>query len=119
MDVLQCWRCGASLAALSLPLSRLDECPECSVSVHVCRMCSFYEPGIPKACREDDADEVKEKERPNFCDYFRPNPAAFDAGIAAADAQARNQLGALFGDDDTAVTDNGDTGADAAEDLFK
>jgi hypothetical protein len=119
MDVLHCWRCGAGLTALSLPLSRMDECPECTVSLHVCRMCSFYDPVVAKACREDDADEVKEKERPNFCDYFRPTPDAFDADVAAADAQARGQLDALFRGDDTATGDKSDTDPDAAEDLFK
>ncbi len=26
---LICWKCGVSLAELSLPLRRLDECPKC------------------------------------------------------------------------------------------
>lgn len=119
MDVLHCWRCGAGLKTLSLPLSRMDECPECSVSLHVCRMCSFYDPGVAKSCREDDADEVKEKERPNFCDYFDPTPDAFDAAVAAADAKARDQLDALFGGDDAASGDKSEPDLDAAEDLFK
>ena len=92
MDVataLQCYRCGASLADLSLPLGRLDECPACEISLHVCRMCQFFDPGVPKQCREDDAEEVREKARPNFCDYFTPSPAAHDPGFQAADTRAR------------------------------
>ena len=118
VQTLHCYRCGASLAGLSLPLGRLDECPECSVQLHVCRMCGFYDPQVPKQCREDDAEEVREKRQANFCDYFKPSADAHDAGFTAADEQARTQLDSLFGDGD----DNqpgADDAASAAEDLFK
>jgi hypothetical protein len=108
-DELNCWRCGASLEKLSLPLSRLDECPDCGNYLHVCRMCSFYDPNVAKACREDDAEEVKEKERANFCDYFKPRVGAHDAAISAAEQKARGELDTLFGDatepDDVAASD--------------
>ena len=32
---LVCWKCGASLAALTLPLRRLEECPACHAELHV------------------------------------------------------------------------------------
>ena len=51
-EELICYRCGASLESLSLPLSRQDECPSCTVYVHVCRMCKYYDPQVPKQCRE-------------------------------------------------------------------
>jgi hypothetical protein len=112
----KCWRCGAGLAALSLPLSRLDECPECTVHLHACRMCGFYDSQVARKCREDDAEEVKEKERANFCDYFQPSAAAFDVKLAAADTAARDQLGSLFGDGEG---DDSSAGSESAEDLFK
>jgi len=122
-DELVCWRCGASLEALTLPLSRLDECPSCGIQVHVCRLCEYFAPGKPKQCREDDAEEVKEKERANFCDYLRPRAGAFDAAGAAAEQQARAQLAALFGGGGPATPLSGTTAADteaarAAESLF-
>ena len=55
-----CYRCGTSLAALSLPLSRQDQCPECGNYVHVCKMCTFFDVHVPKQCREDDAEEVED-----------------------------------------------------------
>ncbi len=118
-----CWRCGASLEALTLPLSRLDECPGCGVQVHVCRLCEFFAPGKPKQCREDDAEEVKEKERANFCDYFRPRVGAFDPARVTAEQQARDQLAALFGDGGAAKPVSGGAAANAeaahaAESLF-
>lgn len=101
-DILGCWRCGHSLEALSLPLGRLDECPECSSQLHACRMCAFFDPKVIRACREDDAEEVQKKEHANFCDYFQANLHAFDESFAAADQKASEQLGQLFGDESPA-----------------
>lgn len=115
---LSCYRCGASLASLSLPLSHRDECPSCSVFLHVCRMCLYYDPRVPRQCREDGAEDVKEKERPNFCDWFKPQGGAFDASRAAEEARARAQLDALFGGTE-ANAPEGDDLRDAAEDLFR
>jgi ribosomal protein L40E len=94
---LVCWRCGGPLAGLSLPLRRLDECPACRAELHVCRMCTAYDPRVAKKCRQDDAEEVRGKEQANFCDYFRPRPGAFDSVQAAAEQRARDQLATLFG----------------------
>lgn len=61
-------------------------------------MCRYFDVTVPKQCREDDAEEVIEKARMNFCEWFVPSEDAFDsAGKAAAD-QARQSLGVLFGD---------------------
>jgi len=117
-DELSCYRCGASLAELTPPLSRQDECPSCSVYLHVCRMCDFFDAHVPKQCREDDAEEVTEKERPNFCDWFEPGIIAFDAKRAGAATKARDGLAALFGEGDGPQAETGEQQS-AAEDLFK
>jgi hypothetical protein len=98
-DPLRCHRCGASLAALSLPLTRLDECPECRAQLHVCRMCTHYAPQLADACDEDDAPDVRDKSSANFCDYFRPNALAYVALDDSAEAAARARLDELFGAD--------------------
>ena len=117
--MLLCWRCGKDLAELSLPLSRLDECPACQVHLHVCRMCEYYAPAVVKGCREDGADEVREKQRANFCDWFRPSEHAFDGAIAAESQRAAAKLDALFGTTkDAPPTDNSDPMSAAAQ-LFK
>lgn len=115
---LLCYRCGASLASLSLPLSRQDECPSCANYLHVCRMCAYYDPAVPRQCTEDDAEEVIEKERLNFCDWFKPGSSVFDADRAAEEARAKSELAALFGEDKTEKPD-GDGLLRKAEDLFK
>jgi hypothetical protein len=73
-----CYQCGASLQALSLPLSRQDECPACGVHLHVCRMCENYDVRVTRQCREDGAEDVTDKGRLNFCDWFVPSESAFD-----------------------------------------
>ncbi|NIV16933.1 MAG: hypothetical protein GWN47_00655 [Woeseiaceae bacterium] len=95
---IRCYRCGASLAALSLPLSRQDECPGCHNHLHVCMMCIHYDRHVPKQCREDDAEEVTEKARLNFCEWFKPSETAFDAGRKDEEDAARAALEDLFGD---------------------
>lgn len=95
---ISCYRCGASLEALSLPISRQDECPDCGNYLHVCKMCESFDPHVPRQCREDGAEDVKEKERPNFCDWFKPSDSAFDAGRKDDEDQARAALDALFDD---------------------
>jgi hypothetical protein len=78
---LVCWKCGAALAALSLPLMRRDECPACRAELHVCRMCRDYDTSKAKHCREPTAEERE--------------GAYVPAGDAAAKAKA--ELAKLFG----------------------
>src|ERR1700733_2601461 len=73
---LVCWKCGAALAALSLPLRRLDECPQ---------------------CREPTVEEVRDKTRANFCDHFKPRAGAWSGGDGASTERARSELDKLFG----------------------
>jgi len=94
---LVCWKCGASLAALSLPLRRLDECPRCRAELHVCRMCIDYDTRVAKHCREPTAEEVRDKTSANFCDFFKPRAAAYVPPNTAEVDQARAALEKLFG----------------------
>ena len=94
---LKCWKCGTSLADYTLPLRRLEECRACHAELHVCRMCEFYDTGKAKHCRETIAEEVKDKQCANFCDYFKPTPSAYQPGTLSAADKARAELEALFG----------------------
>lgn len=97
MGSLVCYSCGASLSELTLPLRRLEVCPSCEAELHVCRMCRFYDTSVAKACREPIAEEVRDKERANFCDYYSPRADAYVAPDGAAE-RARAELESLFGD---------------------
>ena len=94
---LVCWKCGASLAELSLPLRRLDECRQCHSELHVCKLCEWYSIAVAKHCREPIAEEVKDKERANFCDYFKPREDVYSTVSTDAASKAQADLDALFG----------------------
>lgn len=65
-----CWNCGKTLTALDY--GRQDTCRGCGRDTKVCRNCEHHEPTAHNECHENQADRVVEKERSNFCDYFRP-----------------------------------------------
>jgi hypothetical protein len=94
---LVCWKCGSALKGVPMPLSRRAECLACHAELHVCRLCHFYDPRVEGKCREDRAEEVREKERANFCDYFKPRPNAYRAKDAARTETAKGQIDALLG----------------------
>ena len=104
-----CWKCGGPLQELLLPLARHEECPRCRAQLHVCRMCVYFDTAAPQQCREPVAENVSDKQRANFCGYFRINPHAY-AGPSDQGADSRRQLDALFGDKAA-----GDASADATD----
>jgi len=117
-EPLRCWRCGSTLD-LSLPLNRLDECAECRAELHVCRMCVNFARQLPTQCAEQDAEEVRVKDRANFCDWFRPAADAYSGEFSGPEQRARQQLDALFGGDSKpAASPAADDAASAAEALF-
>ncbi len=119
-DELLCWKCGASLAELLAPLERLAECPVCAADLHVCRLCEFYDTGVARSCREPVAEDVADKTRANFCDYFRARPGAYSAPDGEAASAARAELDALFGDGGaSAGAAEAEPASDALEDLFR
>jgi hypothetical protein len=93
---LVCWRCGASLAELSLPLRRLEVCKACNAELHVCKMCVEYDTSYAKHCKEPIAEEVRKKDEANFCDFFKPKAGAYVAKDTAELARAKSALDDLF-----------------------
>ena len=94
---LICWKCGTSLADLSLPFQRRDECKKCRAELHTCRMCVDYDPRVGNQCREPTADPVSDKTRANFCGHFKPKEGAFTAANTAEIDKAKSELEKLFG----------------------
>lgn len=94
----RCHACGTELPR-DLPIFRETECPQCSKPLKVCLNCTFYERGMQWDCRESIAEPVRDKERANFCDYFRLREGAGDSstGLAQQRAdQARDAFDSLF-----------------------
>ncbi len=92
---LVCWQCGSSLKDQPLPFGRRAECRACGAALHVCRLCRHFDAGKAKQCRERAADEIKEKTRANFCDWFQPKAGAYNASAS----NPPNPLNSLFGAD--------------------
>ncbi len=114
---LLCYRCGESLSGLTLPLSRQDECPRCASYMHVCRMCENYDATVTRQCKEDGAEDVLEKTRPNFCDWFIASFDAFNGKEKELEDRARRDLDALFGGSGSG--NETATGTSDADKLFK
>ena len=92
---LDCWKCGAPLPDLSLPVGRAEYCRACRAEIHACRMCRFYDTRKANQCAEPVAEPVQNKERANFCGYFVPVAGRFRPPDAAV-GDARSALEALF-----------------------
>ena len=104
---IQCWKCGTTLRNLLLPFSRYEECSTCKADLHACLCCMNYAPNLSDACREDRADFVLDKDKANFCDFFKVNPRAFNIRDDADAKAAKARLAELFGEE--AEPTEGDT----------
>ena len=68
-----CFKCKDPVTLENI--SFREECVRCRADLHVCLNCLFYDEGKANKCRESQADYVKERDRANYCEYFRFNNA--------------------------------------------
>ena len=92
-----CWKCGNLLLAATFPLRREEVCTNCGSDLHVCAACEFYNPHVSDGCDEPVAFIVNNKERANFCDYFKYSNSCFKGSAGDSNSQARYELESLFG----------------------
>lgn len=87
---MKCYNCGKEIAANNF--GRQDSCESCGRDVHACRNCSNWDRAYNNECRESQAERVVEKEKSNFCDWWKPHgnqggsAVARDAMKSAADS---------------------------------
>lgn len=92
---LTCFKCGKSLSdTFKILVGRWDTCPSCSSDLRCCKMCQFYDQKSYNECRESSADRVQDKEKANFCDYFKIGSIGTNPDKEREDALAR--ASALF-----------------------
>lgn len=96
---MQCWKCGQELKNLLLPFSRYEECNFCKADLHACIACKNYDPSVSDACREDRADFILDKDKANFCDYFKVNTHPYQKQDNKEAKAARAKLAELFGEE--------------------
>ncbi len=90
----RCPYCGAEI---STPVHHSSECPKCAKPLHSCRCCTFHSPDSHYGCRESIEEPVWDKDRQNFCDYFRLTENHLVPSRAEAQAQkSRDALEKLF-----------------------
>ncbi len=92
-----CWKCGNSIENIS-SIYRDDLCPFCSVPLHSCKNCLYYEKGSHYDCHETVDELVKDKESANFCDFFKIRTDFTKTGKSDDKVQkARDAFAGLFG----------------------
>lgn len=111
-NTFNCWNCGKALTNVILPFSRREECVSCGTDQHVCKMCVYFDENNRLGCNEERAEQVVDRERANFCDYFEPSTKASNDGQEDKSRKAKAQLAALFGDE---VDDSNSSDADEPE----
>ena len=74
---------------------RADTCPHCGRDLHSCVQCEFYDPFAHNKCREPESEWVSDREKANFCDFFRFGGGK-DTGKDRSE-EARRKLEELFG----------------------
>ena len=95
-----CYNCGKHPGKISI--YRNTECPVCGKDLKVCLNCEFYDRNAHWQCRENISEEVRDKDRGNFCDYFRYS-SKIDSSIGGEYKKntnnAKNDFMKLFGDE--------------------
>ena len=89
-----CFRCRKEVI-LDGPPGRKDTCVYCGVDLRCCLNCWFYDGSAYNQCREPQAERVLEKDRSNFCDYFRFKDSVLGS-VGTKSGNARDKLDALF-----------------------
>ena len=81
----QCYKCKTEWNGLSQPGTK-ETCLKCGQDLHVCLNCKLYDVHKPNSCTEPEADPVQNKERFNFCDFFRFREGLVnDASVTGSD----------------------------------
>ncbi len=95
-----CYYCGEPAGELKITRSSL--CPACKKELKVCLNCKFYEEGAHWDCLENIPEQIVDKERANFCEYFvyvdRIN-RKYQEKLQKDLEEARNKFFKLFNDD--------------------
>jgi hypothetical protein len=90
----RCVFCGAEVEIIDRKVGRMDECPSCKRDLHACIQCRFYDRSYHNQCRENQAGQVADKEKSNFCEFFEFGRDS--EGERRAVDDARHKLKDLF-----------------------
>ncbi len=88
----QCYFCQGEIQA---PIYRSTECPLCGKDCKICFNCEFYSESQHWECRESIREAVREKDRSNYCDFFKLSKKGRVKDAKKTSVEAFNNL---FGD---------------------
>jgi len=71
-----------------------ESCHHCEADLHCCLNCELYDPGAHNSCREPVTEYVPDKEKRNFCGWFKF--VGGERGEEEEKAAALSKLDALF-----------------------
>ena len=81
---MNCTFCGKEISETKIHIR--DECPACGRDLHICLNCEFYDRNAYRQCRESIREPVQDKEKANYCDFFRSARAGSGSGSTENDA---------------------------------
>ena len=90
-----CYACGKDVLIVGR-VGRNDVCEHCDQDLHCCRNCEFYDVKSNSECRERITDRIKDKDRANFCDFFKMGIPLHNAKEAEQISDAKRKLEELF-----------------------
>jgi len=88
-----CWKCANELEFI-VKMQRTDTCPHCGFDLQVCKNCEYWDIGEPNQCREHITEYIADRERTNYCTFFKFRSGAPEA--APDRAAVKSKLDALF-----------------------
>lgn len=69
---IKCYKCNQVLNLdAAQNIGRSEECNHCGADLRCCKMCQFYDVNSYNECREPVAERIVEKEKANYCDFFK------------------------------------------------
>ena len=93
-----CFKCGTQWTVNRTP-GRTEMCERCGADLHVCFNCISHDPKVAYQCRDRRAEEVTDKDRANFCEYFEMGKREWtEAEANSREDVAREKFKKLFGD---------------------
>ncbi|HOV39037.1 MAG TPA: hypothetical protein PLG79_09965 [Spirochaetales bacterium] len=94
---MKCHFCNTEVPT-DTPIYRSSLCSHCGKEIRICLNCVFYLPGAHWDCRESIPDPVFDKERANFCEFFRPASGGTNTekGSTQKDSHGRDRFNSLF-----------------------
>ena len=100
-----------------VPLSTYAECRQCRAQLHCCRQCQHFNPKLRADCDEPRAESYTEREKANFCDWFKLRHQFVETGKNARLVEHQAELNSLFGTDAGVTETPSDIGTQL-DDLF-